>query len=343
VVAPRGPRPRLALDRRLLTALGILLLVGLCAGAIYAGRNLISSAFAALSGRPPAARETPVSLDNPGGELAVVVRQDGVDRVVLMNPATGHSTRLPAPDGTEGSWSPQWSPDGQRLAWLNQVDGRGSIYLYNLQSQDGLVARASEGYNQVTAPAWLPGGERVAFYAYGEGASWLVIANQDGERENAIRLPEYRNLFVWNWKEDLLAFAHRSGVRFDVSVASDPAGSGVTLETAGEEYAPAWSNDGRWLAFQSDAGRSPGMNEIWIARADGSQLRQVTTTPQGFWSRGPSWSPDGRYIAYVSSQNGSQGFDYGELFIVEVETGRSRQVTDTGGWVYDWRVAWRPR
>jgi TolB protein len=84
------------------------------------------------------------------------------------------------------------------------------------------------------------------------------------------------------------------------------------------------------------------MNEIWIARADGSQMRPVTVTPEGYWSRAPTWSPDGRMIAFVSNRSGSRGADYGELFVVDLETGAIRQMTDTGGNVYDWRPAWRP-
>lgn len=101
-------------------------------------------------------------------------------------------------------------------------------------------------------------------------------------------------------------------------------------------------NDGAWLAWQSDAGRAVGMNEIWIARADGSQMRRVTTTPAEFWSRAPTWAPGGRMIAFVSNQSGSIGSDFGELFVVEVESGQTRQITRSGGQIYDWRPAWRP-
>jgi hypothetical protein len=47
-------------------------------------------------------------------------------------------------------------------------------------------------------------------------------------------------------------------------------------------------------------------------------------------------------IAFVSNQSGSIGSDFGELFVVGVKTGRTRQITSTSGQVYDWRPAWRP-
>jgi len=58
---------------------------------------------------------------------------------------------------------------------------------------------------------------------------------------------------------------------------------------------PAWSPDGRWLAYGSDR---PG--EIALARADGSQHRTLQTGYHG-WVRYPTWSPDGTRIAFQSS------------------------------------------
>ena len=99
----------------------------------------------------------------------------------------------------------------------------------------------------------------------------------------------------------------------------------------------AWSPDGQWLAYQSNA--DSDHSEIWVMRPDGRDPRRLTVTAGG-WSRAPTWSPDGRWLAYVSSRAGSLGDDYGEVFVVAVEGGEPVQITATGGRVYDWRVSW---
>jgi len=277
------------------------------------------------------------------GEIVVVVKTAGDDRLYLLDAETADLTGLPVENNARNSWAPQWSPDGNHLAWFSQQGNKGSIVVSNVA--DGEIDRleVSESYDLVQAPAWLSDGRRVSFYAVKENAYWLITADaQSGELLEEPPLPNYRNLFVWNWANSLVAFSEKPGAQYDVVISSSAAGRDIRLETGGENYAPAWSNDGQWLAFQCDAGRAAGENEIWIARQDGSDPHPVTSSPPGTWSRAPTWSPDGARIAFVSNRSGSIKADYGELFIVELATGAVKQVTDTGGQVYDWRPAWRP-
>lgn len=56
---------------------------------------------------------------------------------------------------------------------------------------------------------------------------------------------------------------------------------------------PAWSPDGKRIAFASD--REKGVWQVFVADADGTNVTQVTTEQDG--ARVPSWSPDGKRIA----------------------------------------------
>ncbi|MCX6054295.1 MAG: hypothetical protein NTZ74_05145 [Chloroflexi bacterium] len=107
---------------------------------------------------------------------------------------------------------------------------------------------------------------------------------------------------------------------------------------ATENYVPTWSPDGNYIAYQSNDGSTN--SEIWIMDSDGNNKQRITYSPNNGWSRGPAWSPDGQYLAYVSNQNGSIDPDMGEVFIVSVVTREVSQLTNTGGKVYDWKVAW---
>lgn len=79
--------------------------------------------------------------------------------------------------------------------------------------------------------------------------------------------------------------------------------------TAGEKAAsePAWSPDGRRLAFVRDG--------IWVVDADGAREVRVATHPAGDSS--PAWSPDGRTISFVSRRRG-----WSQLWLVDAPVPR---------------------
>src|SRR2546423_5844219 len=61
---------------------------------------------------------------------------------------------------------------------------------------------------------------------------------------------------------------------------------------------PAWSPDGRRIAFQA---YRTSTWQIWIVNADGGDLKAVTSGP--YDAREPQWSPDGTRIAFSSDRS----------------------------------------
>jgi Tol biopolymer transport system component len=67
-------------------------------------------------------------------------------------------------------------------------------------------------------------------------------------------------------------------------------------------FHPAWSPDGKEIAFDAfaDVGGPVGKQEqqrVFVMRADGSEVRQLTADPQRECEH-PTYSPDGREIAF---------------------------------------------
>ncbi|MBD2579543.1 TolB family protein [Oscillatoria sp. FACHB-1406] len=96
-----------------------------------------------------------------------------------------------------------------------------------------------------------------------------------------------------------------------------PAGG---LNSNAPEESPAYSSDGRYLAFASD--RS-GQRDIYLF-----DLQQRTLVPlpnlnrRDSWQDQPSLSADGRYIAYVSNERGKT-----DIFVYDRESARSQLLT----------------
>lgn len=120
-------------------------------------------------------------------------------------------------------------------------------------------------------------------------------------------------------------------------IFSLPAGNGVTrnltMSSGVAERTPAWSPDGRLVAYWSDR---TGEYELTLRNADGSGTeRTVTSLGPGFRYR-PFWSPDSRKIAYIDQAM--------NLHILDVETGRVVDVDHdpwmTHGALEDFTVSW---
>ncbi|MGH3016940.1 MAG: TolB family protein [Gaiellaceae bacterium] len=124
----------------------------------------------------------------------------------------------------------------------------------------------------------------------------VYVMNADGGRQHAItrQFSAKRGAFSRDGRR--IAFdgrAYNTLFDFDIFVAA-ASGRGAKRITRGPErdLMPAWSPDGRTIAFSRQAAEED-MPEIWLVGADGSDPRLLL---QG--GLAPSWSPDGSRIAF---------------------------------------------
>lgn len=100
-------------------------------------------------------------------------------------------------------------------------------------------------------------------------------------------------------------------------IYTTPAKGGALAKLArGQNYysgAPAWSPDGRKIAFEAVA--SGGNLNIWTINADGTQAFDLTDDSKSH-DYGPAWSPDGNWIAFTSWRTGTQ-----QIFITDATCG----------------------
>jgi Tol biopolymer transport system component len=88
----------------------------------------------------------------------------------------------------------------------------------------------------------------------------------------------------------------------------------ITRNPRCNEVSPAWSHDGRWIAFACGWGPSAGISVI---RADGTQRRQVRHLPNRR-PEGVAWSADDRKLAFSLGEG---------IWSVNVDGTRLRRLT----------------
>ncbi|MDA5193981.1 amidohydrolase family protein [Govanella unica] len=94
---------------------------------------------------------------------------------------------------------------------------------------------------------------------------------------------------------DLLGDIYRLDIKGGKAV---PLLTGMAVETQ-----PTYSPDGRMIAFISDRG---GNENVWVAKADGSAARAISTLDNNMEFSSPAWSTDGKSV-YVSHLTASLG------------------------------------
>ena len=132
-----------------------------------------------------------------------------------------------------------------------------------------------------------------------------------------------------------IAFAEHGPGGVDIySVLASGRGKFKLTSHRARDSAPAYSPDGRRVAFHSDRG-ARGVSEIWTVNADGSRERRITRLNGD--AMFPDYSPDGSRIAFSGHARGRAKMD---VYVINAN-GR-RLVRLTKGTGNDERPVWSP-
>jgi Tol biopolymer transport system component len=238
-----------------------------------------------------------------GGERMIVIDDRAID------PVTGGPVPGPClacgpsgfPDASGRIRFASWSADGSRLAY---VDTGSSIVVVDVRAGSVVPTGACAGCVAEEPTGIPPMGS---------------ISVSPGGRE--------------------VAFSEDGRIRV-VDVATGSVRDLATDPRAGPASAPAWSPDGRWVAYMVGSGGQRGGGGLWRVAADG------TGTPQRIAEGSvgdPAWSPDGTTIAYLDRSPDRPG-----LWVVGVEGGNvdggqpRRLTTDAGCFLSSGAPVWAP-
>ncbi|HWQ32505.1 MAG TPA: S9 family peptidase [Blastocatellia bacterium] len=242
-------------------------------------------------------------------------KQDAfVTQIWLADVKTGRTFQLTR--GDKSATSPQWSPDGEWLAFTSErVGGKNQIFV--IRPDGGEAVQLTKAENGVGGYAWSLDGKSIAFTTSDADAK-AAKERRDYLGDFEVVRKEYNHSHLWT---------------LNVAEAMKEPVTG-TQRTKGKDFsvgAFAWSPDGSRIAFSATVNPdliNGGTADIYVLTIADNSVKKLVAQPGP--DNNPRWSPDGRQIVFSSAMGNPKYFHANtKLAVISAEGGAPRSITDS--------------
>ena len=288
----------------------------MCAAAPPAHRTLVPDDFY----RVQDVSDPQVSPDGAWVAYVVTSNDRGADEArsaiwMVSWDGSQHLALTAAADGTE---KPRWSPDGRYLAFMATPAGSEKAQIMLLDRRGGNARQLTSVAGDIGVYAWAPDGKR------------LVLTMVTGESAAG---PKPIVIDALHFKQDEEGYLRSGSGRhlylFDVDANRlDP----LTTDAQFNEDLPAWSPDGRLIAFvrTHEKGADPdGREDIAVIEPVPGAAARLIVRPYAPNNQKLAWSPDGSAIGYLQGiEPKFNAYMQDRLAVVPAAGGAARSLTD---------------
>jgi Tol biopolymer transport system component len=255
----------------------------------------------------------------------------------LIDNAGGAQSRPLTTGGIEGLDDFDWSADSRSLVF-HAIDREGGDRdIYRLDVESGEIVNLTADYPFWDSdPAWSPDGEWIAFVSDradgGKETDHIWLMAPDGSGLQKLTGTEWEDVSpAWSPDSAEIAFYRWGFIPADEGrppglwvTRADGSGARLVVElnvlAAGLD-APAWSPDGKWIAYQSGPPREA---DLYVITAEGGDPVNVSDLPGHEY--GVSWSPDSSSLLFTNETDGDV-----RLYVAAPDGTDTRPLLEEGG------------
>ncbi|MBN1122467.1 MAG: protein kinase [Anaerolineae bacterium] len=267
---------------------------------------------------------TPGPQTGPG-RLAFFTLGESAESEIVLIDAEG-SNRQVLTDNQVYDGEPDWSPDGQYLAFESMQAGNSDIYIalvVNGSLASGDIQQLTSGTEPDRHPDWSPDGTSIAYESGSGNRSEIVVVQVDGgmlnrltSNDTADRAPQFSP------DGTQIAFMTNQRGVWEIALMDYPGGQVTEIFDcpAADCRFPAWSPDGRFLAYNtlSEDGEAESIYALDIATG-----RSMPLVEEGENGR-PAWSGDGLSLYFNRTED-----DTTDLYRLDLQSRAVTRLTET--------------
>jgi dipeptidyl aminopeptidase/acylaminoacyl peptidase len=227
--------------------------------------------------------------------------------------------------GDQHDSSGRWSPDGKQIAFLSdRANKEKPAQVYLIPFTGGEASRLSDIEGEIAGLNWSPDGKKILCTVRKKDPEVLEREKDEQKKKLGVVARHYERLF---YKLDGYGYLpHELHHIWVVDVRTGKAKQ-LTDDKVYEEYHPAWSPNGKLIAFVSNRSENPDhfpdRVDLFVIPSEGGGFHKIET-PIGYKNL-PAFSPDGKWIAYLGSEGEGLSYKNAGVWIVPADGSKPSQ------------------
>lgn len=247
----------------------------------------------------------------------------GKEKNIYVSNANGSFNKISMVKGN--NFSPVWSPDGSKIAYVNQKTG---VTIFDIKKNSTIKLSEKVVFDE--DPKWSADSNKVVFMTKEEKNYAIYSSNMTSDSTNAISPPKINVKDFDISKYNMVVYTAKVGKEWQIFMI-DINGNKVTqLTEEGNNTFPKWSPDGTKIIFISDRDE---YQKVYMMNSNSSN--QVKLTSGEYDEESPIWSFDGTKIAFISIVNKK-----GKVSVIDTNGTNQKVLTNDKGDYYD--LKWIP-